>query len=43
MFDLEMSPIAKVKVIGVGGGGTNAVNHMIKTGITGGRIYCCKH
>ncbi len=35
MFDLEMSPIAKVKVIGVGGGGTNAVNHMIKTGITG--------
>ena len=26
MFDLEMDQLAKIKVIGVGGGGGNAVN-----------------
>ena len=30
---------AKIKVIGVGGGGGNAVNRMIKTGLTGVEFY----
>ena len=29
MFGLEMDQLAKIKVIGVGGGGNNAVNRMI--------------
>jgi cell division protein FtsZ len=28
-----------IKVIGVGGGGSNAINHMFKQGIKGG-FYC---
>ncbi len=32
---LEMDQIAKIKVIGVGGGGNNAVNRMIESGIKG--------
>ena len=32
---LEMNQIAKIKVIGVGGGGCNAVNRMIKAGVKG--------
>jgi cell division protein FtsZ len=37
MFEIEESerPIAKIKVIGVGGAGTNAVNTMISAGIYG--------
>lgn len=31
----EMSPIASIKVIGCGGGGTNATNRMIKSNLTG--------
>ena len=31
----EMTPFAKIKVIGCGGGGTNAVNRMIDAGLTG--------
>jgi len=34
-FDVEMEPLAKIKVIGVGGGGCNAVNRMIEAGIEG--------
>ncbi|MFD0672007.1 cell division protein FtsZ [Cohnella sp. GCM10027633] len=34
-FDFEMEPLAKIKVIGVGGGGSNAVNRMIETGVKG--------
>ena len=34
MFGLEMDQVAKIKVIGVGGGGNNAVNRMIHAGIT---------
>ena len=30
---LEMLQIAKIKVIGVGGGGCNAVNRMIESGL----------
>ena len=32
---LEMDQIAKIKVIGVGGGGCNAVNRMIDSGLKG--------
>ena len=32
---LEMDQLAKIKVIGVGGGGCNAVNRMIESGIKG--------
>ena len=32
---LEMNQIAKIKVIGVGGGGCNAVNRMIESGVKG--------
>lgn len=37
MFDigLEMDQLAKIKVIGVGGGGGNAVNRMIESGVKG--------
>ena len=34
-FDFEMEPLAKIKVIGVGGGGSNAVNRMIENGVNG--------
>ena len=35
MHDLERDQIAKIKVIGVGGGGCNAVNRMIESGVGG--------
>lgn len=35
MFGLEMDQIAKIKVIGVGGAGCNAVNRMIESGVKG--------
>lgn len=35
MNGLEMDQIAKIKVIGVGGGGCNAVNRMIDSGVKG--------
>ena len=35
MQDLERDQIAKIKVIGVGGGGCNAVNRMIEVGVGG--------
>ncbi len=34
-YGLEMDQIAKIKVIGVGGGGCNAVNRMIESGVKG--------
>lgn len=34
-FDNEVAPLAKIKVIGVGGGGNNAVNRMIGAGLKG--------
>ena len=33
MNELQMDQIAKIKVIGVGGGGCNAVNRMIEEGV----------
>lgn len=35
MFGLEMDQLAKIKVIGIGGGGCNAVNRMIDSGLKG--------
>lgn len=34
-FDLNMEQVAQIKVIGVGGGGNNAVNRMIDAGLKG--------
>lgn len=34
-FDLEVEQIAQIKVVGVGGGGSNAVNRMIEGGVQG--------
>lgn len=34
-FDLELDQFANIKVIGVGGGGSNAVNRMINAGLKG--------
>lgn len=34
-FDLDMEQFAQIKVIGVGGGGSNAVNRMIENGVKG--------
>ena len=35
MDGVKMNQIAKIKVVGVGGGGMNAVNRMIKAGVQG--------
>ena len=35
MFGLPVDQLAKIKVIGVGGGGNNAVNRMIESGVKG--------
>lgn len=34
-FEFEMEALAQIKVIGVGGGGSNAVNRMIDNGVKG--------
>lgn len=34
-FDIEVEQFAKIKVIGVGGGGNNAVNRMVESGVRG--------
>lgn len=34
-FDMDMELLAKIKVIGCGGGGSNAVNRMIENGVKG--------
>jgi cell division protein FtsZ len=34
-FDIDMDQFAKIKVVGVGGGGNNAVNRMIAAGLKG--------
>src|SRR5690625_3380619 len=34
-FDTDMDHLATIKVIGVGGGGNNAVNRMIEHGVEG--------
>ena len=34
-FEMEINQYAQIKVIGVGGGGSNAVNRMIESGLKG--------
>ena len=34
-FDVGMEPFAQIKVIGVGGGGNNAINRMVEGGLKG--------
>ncbi len=38
-FELPKNQSSIIKVIGVGGGGSNAVNHMYQQGIKGGGFY----
>ena len=40
-FDLPKDTSSIIKVIGVGGGGSNAVNHMFKQGIKGVDFIVC--
>ena len=40
-FDIPKDTTAIIKVIGVGGGGSNAVNHMFKQGIYGVDFIVC--
>jgi len=42
MFDMDMDieGLARIKVIGVGGGGSNAVNRMIENGVQGVEFIC---
>ena len=35
MSGLEMDQLAKIKVIGLGGGGGNAINRMVESGVKG--------
>ena len=37
-FELEGSQYANIKVVGVGGGGSNAVNRMIRANLQGVRF-----
>lgn len=40
-FDSPLNESSYIKVIGVGGGGNNAVNHMFRKGIAGVDFYVC--
>lgn len=40
-FDLQREKTSIIKVIGVGGGGSNAVNHMFRQGIKGVEFIVC--
>ncbi len=40
-FEIHQEPGSIIKVIGVGGGGSNAVNHMFKLGIKGVDFIVC--
>ena len=39
MADLEYNQIAKIKVFGIGGAGSNAVNRMVADGVQGVEFY----
>lgn len=38
-FDIDVDQFAQIKVIGVGGGGNNAINRMIQFGLKGVEFY----
>ena len=37
--ELDFEQVAKIKVIGVGGGGNNAVNRMVEEGVRGVEFF----
>ncbi len=39
-FDVDYNSVARIKVVGVGGAGNNAVNRMIAAGLKGIEFYC---
>ena len=41
--ELGFEQVARIKVIGVGGGGNNAVNRMVEERFGTGRILCCQY
>ena len=41
MEGLDFRQVAKIKVFGIGGGGGNAVNRMVKEGVRGVEFYAC--
>ena len=41
--NLDFVQVAKIKVIGVGGGGCNAVARMAKDGVRGVEFLCCQY
>ena len=42
-FEVNDSKLQEIKVIGVGGGGCNAVNRMIDSGMKGVYFHCCQY
>ncbi len=42
-FEQNNSGLPKIVVIGMGGGGSNAVNRMIEDQMRGGHIRLCQH
>ena len=38
----ENQQVANIKVIGIGGGGSNAIDHMINEKVAGVRIRTCR-
>lgn len=41
--ELDFEQVAKIKVIGVGGGGNNAVNRMVEEGVRGVEFFVSKY
>ena len=41
LFDMPLNQSNVIKVIGVGGGGSNAINHMFNQGIKGVDFVIC--
>jgi hypothetical protein len=39
-FDIDMDQFAHIKVVGVGGGGNNAINRMVQYGLKGVDFIC---
>ena len=39
-FDIDMDQFADIKVVGVGGGGNNAINRMVQYGLKGVEFIC---
>ena len=42
-FEQGLDNVVNIKVIGVGGGGGNAVNRMVEKRCAGRRVHCHQH